>query len=125
MTLDEINVLGNIFNTTFGRSGTENSPTSSTTATLQGDSVIIKYVSSFKMLPGHEGRLLSEDEKEKAIKSIKKFKTDTQEAFRKQCGRKLNMKEVEMNDFIEPVSFTSHNGLYWAFFKATCICELS
>jgi hypothetical protein len=124
MTLDEINVLGNIFNTTYGRSGTENSPTCSITATMQNETVIIKYVTLMKMVGNFHDRKMQEIERENAMKILKKFKSDTSNTFKKQCGRKLTMKDVDVSDFIEPVSFSVHGGVTWAYFKMKCICEI-
>jgi len=124
MTLDEINVLGNIFNTTYGRSSTAISPTSSTTVTMQGDTAIVKFVTQMKMLGGSHDRPLIQTEREKAEKILKKFVSDTEKAFKRQCGRDLKMKVANTSDYVDPVSFPSSNGIGYGFFKMTKIYNL-
>ena len=124
MTLDEINVLGNLFNTTYGRSGTNNSPTCSITATLDGGNVIIKYVSVFSMIDNQTNRRLIEIERENCIKLVKSFKSEVSRAFKKQCGRPLKFNEVDLSDLVEPLEFRPQGVPSRAYFKQTCICEL-
>lgn len=125
MTLDEINVLGNIFNTTYGRSGTVSTPTSSTTATMQGDTAIVKYVTQTRIMNGHEGRMLEQDEREKAEAVLKKFVSDTCKVFKKYCGRDLTMKAESTTDYLDPVTFPTIDGrIGHGFFKMTKVYTL-
>ena len=125
MTLDEINVLGNIFNTTYGRSGTSNSPTSSVTTTMQGETAIVKYVTQTRIMSGHEGRLIEQDEREKAEIVLKKFVSDTKNTFKKHCGRELTMKVENTTDYLDPVTFPTIDGrVGHGFFKMTKVYTL-
>ncbi len=124
MTLDEINVLGNLFNTTYGRSGTTNSPTRSVTASMQGDNAIVKYYSIIRLIDNSINRQLIDNERDAAIKLMKKFIEDVRKAFKKQCGRKLTMKVVDTSDIVEPITFRPQGVPTDSVFRITMVCEI-
>ena len=86
MTFDEVNVLGNLLNTTFGRYSTTSSPTESVTGSMSGDMLIMKYVTIMMLYDRQEHRRLIDNQCEIAKKTLLNKIKEVEKAFNRQCG---------------------------------------
>lgn len=124
MTSDEINVLGNIFNTTFGRSSTNISPTIALNTKMQGDQAIITYTSIIMLVDHHSNRQLIANEVSAAQQVIDRYIASTKKKFKKHCKRTLTMKCEDTTHTVVPVVYRPNGVPSDTVFKLTAICEL-
>ena len=124
MTLDEINVLGNLLNTTFGRSSTVATPTESIVATLDGDLVVFTYTTIMTLHGRETHRAIINNQCEIAKKSINNKCKDVCSAFNKHFKSKCKFHELECTHHVDPVSFRPEGLPSQSVFKMTAICEL-
>jgi len=124
LTFEETNILGNILNTTFGKSSTRDAGYSITTS-IAGDRLTLKYatVVHFNSSDG-----LSTQKKEQERQSnemlqakIKEVKAD----FREQAGRALKINEKETSDDVELISATAYSERKIAYYRRAIIFEIS
>ena len=124
MTFDEVNVLGNLLNTTFGRYSTVKAPTESVTGSLSGDMLIMKYVTVMTLYDRQEHRHLINNQCEIAKKTLLSKIKDIERAFNKNCGTNYKIKEVECTHMVDPTSFRPNGLPSDTFFKMTMYCEI-
>ena len=124
MTFDEVNVLGNLLNTTFGRYSTVSSPTESVTGSLSGDMLIMKYVTIMRLYDRQEHRHLINNQCEIAKKTLLKKVKDIESSLNKQCGTSYKLKETECTHMVDPASFRPNGLPSETVFKMTMYCEI-
>ena len=124
MTLDEINVLGNLLNSTFGRSSTSASPTESILGSLDGDIMVLKYTTIMTLHDRQYHRQLIDNQCEIAKKTLNAKCRDLEAAFNKHFKSKKKFKEIECNHFVDPVAFRPNGIPSQTVFKMTMYCEL-
>jgi hypothetical protein len=124
MTLDEINVMGNLLNTTFGRSSTTAAPTESVTGNMDGDLVVLKYMTVITLYDRGSHRQLINNQCEVAKKTIKAKCRDLEAAFNKHFRSKMKLKEVDCSHIVDPVSFRPNGVPSQTVFRMTVICEI-
>ena len=116
LSLDQVNALGNILNTTFGK-GSSKGGDRSVTGTIDGDTLILKFLSvvqfaSDQSLRDQSDRISEESIKilSDAVKSIKKdFKTET--------GTPLKLKDESSSDNVEVVAGSIHAPRKLAYYR--------
>ena len=123
MTSDEINVMGNLLNTTFGRSSTSAAPTESITGSMDGDMIILKYVTVMTLHDRQSHRHLINNQCEIAKKMLAAKCKGLEKAFNKHCGTNLKIKEIDCNHFVDPVSFRPNGIPSQTIFRMTMHCE--
>ena len=124
MTFDEVNVLGNLLNTTFGRYSTVSSPTESVTGSQSGDMLIMKYVTVMTLYDRQEHRRLINNQCEIAKKTLLNKIKDIENAFNKQCGTSYKIKESECTHMVDPTSFRANGLPSDTVFRMTMYCEI-
>ena len=110
---EEVNVLGQIFNHTFGYS----SDTMKVTSSLHGDNLVLKFVSVItfasedsmqKQKPKYE-----KEATEAIADALKKMKSE----FKLQTGRAIKVKEESRNDDIQMISVNAISPHRHAYYK--------
>ena len=124
MTLDEINVMGNLLNTTFGRYSTVSSPTESITGSMDGDLIILKYVTVITLHDRSSHRQLIDNQCEIAKKTIKAKCRDLESAFNKHFRGKMKLKEIDCTHMVDPVQFRPNGIPSQTIFRMTVFCEM-
>jgi hypothetical protein len=124
MTLDEINVMGNLLNTTFGRSSTTAAPTESVTGNMDGELVVLKYVTIMTLYDRASHRELVNNQCEVAKKTIKSKCRDLERAFNKHFRGNMKLKEVECTHMVDPVAFRPNGIPSQTIFRMTVFCEM-
>lgn len=124
MTLDEINVMGNLLNTTFGRSSTVAAPTESITGNMDGDLIILKYVTVITLHDRGTHRHLIDNQCEIAKKTIKAKCQTLESSFNRHFKSKMKLKEIDCSHLVDPVSFRPNGVPSQTVFRMTVICEM-
>lgn len=124
MTFDEVNVLGNLLNTTFGRYSTTSSPTESVTGSLSGDMLIMKYVTIMMLYDRQEHRHLINNQCEIAKKTLLAKIGEVEKALNKQCGTEYKFKEIECTHMVDPASFRANGLPSETIFRMTMYCDI-
>lgn len=112
LTIDEINILGNIVNHTFGKSAINDAGYSITTK-LHGNNLELQFKTvitlndkdGIKFQKGkHEKK--SNDMLNKKIASIKK-------EFKEEAGRSIKFKDIKNTDSLENITMSSHRKVLY------------
>lgn len=116
MTINEVNALGQIINTTFGKSS---SPTGtySIKCDLSGNNLIVKYTTIVHFageqgLPPQVVRC-----QEEAAQMINSCMKEIKAQFKNMCGRGLKAKDVGGGDNVELVQSNARNPRKTAYYR--------
>lgn len=124
LTFEEINILGNILNTSFGGSSTRDAGYGITTS-LAGNLLTLKYATVVHF-NSSDGLATQKKEHERQSnemlqKKIKEVKAD----FREQADRTLKINEINSSDDVELISATANSERKIAYYRRQIIFELS
>ena len=124
LSFDEINCLGNIFNTTFGRSSTKGAGYG-IKAKVHASLLEIKY-QTIVHYNSSDGLATQQKEKEReSVQVLNQALAEAKSAFRESTGRALKVKELSSNDDIELVSASAQNPRKIAYYRRNIIFEIS
>jgi hypothetical protein len=121
LTFKQVNVLGNIFNSTWGKSVDD---TYRCKANLEDDKLIVKYT-TMVYFAGETGmrsqmpRLV--DESNVRIKDLVKA---TKKEFADSTGDSLTLKELYNTDAVDLVQASSNNPRRVAYYKRTAVFQV-
>lgn len=124
MTLDEINVLGNLLNTTFGRSSTPEVPTEAISGSLDGDLIIFNYDTYITLYDAASHRQIVNNQLEIAKKRLLDKAKTIETAFNKHFKTSYKIKEVNCTHHINPTTFRMNGLPSHTLFQMTLICEV-
>jgi hypothetical protein len=125
LTFEEINVLGNIFNTSFGKSSTAAAKGYGITAKVHASLLEIKY-QTIVHYNSSDGLATQQKEREReSVDVLNQALASAKEQFRESAGRTLKVKELSSNDDIELVSATANNPRKIAYYRRNIIFEIS
>lgn len=117
LSFEESNILGNILNDTWGKYSTPVSPTISIKASLQGDTMTVKYTTVVYLASDRNLRdQVSKCEQDSAklcsdyIKMVKKN-------FKDAAGRALKISEKDTNDSVEVITTSPHSPRKTAYYR--------
>lgn len=116
MKMNEVQALGQILDSTFGRSS---SPTGtwSLKASLAGDTLVVKYT-TFVNFAGELG-LNSQVPRfaDEAAKRINAYMAEVKSSFKEATGRSLKSKDVGGSDNIELIQSTARSARKTAYYR--------
>lgn len=121
LTFKQVNVLGNIFNSTWGKSVDD---TYRCKASLEDDKLIVKYT-TMVYFAGETGmrsqmpRLVDESNAR-----IKDLVTSTKKEFNASTGDSLKLKELYNTDAVDLVQASSNNPRRVAYYKRTAVFQV-
>ncbi len=129
LSIQETNVLGQIFDDTWGRSTTNasnRSPTHIVKCRLVGEGqVTVDYtcVVTFASESGlRDQKAVFENESVEATKdAVKRMKSK----FKENAGRALKVKELSTNDSIEIINTSPHNPRKTAYYRRKSVLEVA
>ena len=104
LSAQKVMLLGNILDTTYGRSGASASGTSSIKYSLSGDLLTLKYTRVVHF--AGEASLRSQVERytDEAVDILGKYLTEVKKVYKEASGEALKVKDVRSDDDIEMVS---------------------
>lgn len=127
MTLPiNINALGQVIDTTWGRTSTPVNATASIKMTLSGtNQMIVSYISTVSFVSEREmirTKLQCVDESQRLIKSALQ---EVQKAYKEIADSSISLKEVSSSDSIEIIGFNVHNPKRTAYYRRKTIVEIA
>ena len=111
LSMQQVNTLGQLINTTFGKSSTVASPTSSIKMSLQGNALIVKYITIVHYASEQSMREQSKEHERAADQLTKKTVIEVENEFKKIEGKSLHATQIE------EVSFKIDEGEFGATVK--------
>jgi len=124
MTFNDINVLGNLVNTTYGKMS---SPAGdfSIKCDLAGDTMILKYTTLVHF--ASENGLTSQVNncKDEAHARLLEFVTKLKKDFKEVSGNSLKMKDAIMTDNVELIQSTSNSPRKVAYYRMNHTLKMS
>ena len=127
MTLPiNINALGQVIDSTWGRSSTPVTATTSIKMTLSGaDRMIVSYISTVNFISEVEMIRTKMACIEESQKLIKLALQNTQKAYKEITGSSISLKEVSSSDSLEIIGFNVHNPKRTAYYRRKTIVEIA
>jgi len=117
LSMQEVRVLGQICDTTWGRSSTVVSPTVSIKPTLQGDKLTIRYTTVIHLASERALREQVRPAEEQSIQIIKEYLKNLKSEFKKHAGRSLGTKEDSSHDSIEMLTTSPYTPRKSAYYR--------
>tara|TARA_B100000700_G_scaffold210481_1_gene231381 strand:+ start:3274 stop:3654 length:381 start_codon:yes stop_codon:yes gene_type:complete len=119
LSFREVNVLGNICDTTVGKSSTVRSPTISIKTSLQDDKFSVTYITIVNLASVYEMRDLAKRYEEESIKIINEYMKNVKRDFRSEAGRSLKVKELNSSDTMDVITASAFSPRRNAYYKRT------
>ena len=117
LSMQEINVLGQILNTTWGSSSTVVSPRFSVKSSLQGDVIVLTYITITNIVMGINPHDQVREQERESVQILKDFVKNVEKSFKAAAGRDLKLKETGTDDSIEMISMSPHNPKRTAYYR--------
>jgi hypothetical protein len=109
LSTQEVNILGQILNDTWGASSTVASPTHSIKSTMQGDVIVFTYTTIANVVMGINPRDQLRAQAEESVVKIKDRVKEIEKAYKAASGSALKLKEVVSDDSVEMISMSPYN----------------
>ena len=124
LNFEEINILGNILNTSFGGASTRDAGYGITTS-LAGNLLTLKYA-TVVYFNSSDGLATQKKEQERqSNEMLQKKLTEVKKEFRQESGRALKIKEVNNNDDVELISASAPSERKIAYYRRQIVFEIS
>ena len=117
LNFSEVNILGNICDTTVGRSSTTRSPTISIKTSLQDDKFSVTYMTIVNLGSVYEMRDLTKKYEEESIKIINDYVKSVKKEFKSESGRALKVKELNSRDVVDVITASAFSPKRNAYYK--------
>ena len=125
MTFSDINILGNIVNTTFGKSSIVKNNTISIKAGLSGEVLTLTYTTICNLPTDRVSVDMLKDEQKVAAKLLNEYVAKMKKEFRAQSKHALKMKKLHESDDIELISMSAYNPKRTAYYRMRVSYEIS
>jgi hypothetical protein len=121
----EINILGQILNTTYGESSTRKSPTMSIKGQMSGDTLTLNYTTICHLASERNMRDQVKVFEDQSVKLIKEFVSNMKKDFKEVSGRALKLKELSSDDSVELITASAFSPRKTAYYRrfTTFRCE--
>lgn len=117
LSMQEINALGQILNSTWGSSSTVASPRFSIKSTMQSDIIILTYTTITNIVMGINPRDQVREQERESVEVLKDYVKNVEKAFKQATGKSLNLKETGSDDSVEMISMSPHNPKRTAYYR--------
>ena len=109
----EVNVLGQVFNHTFGYS----SDTMKVTSSLHGNSLTLKYISIIQFASEESMQKQKAEYEKESVKVIADALKNMKDDFKEKAGRPIKVTEESRDDSVELVSVSAHSPRKLAYYR--------
>lgn len=113
----DLNTLGQVLDTTWGKSSTGTTATRSIKTKLHGENLTVYYVTIVNMTSDRESQRMKEEYTDEADSILKEFISKIKSEYKEKTKKSLTLKEVNKESSIEIISLNSYNGLRTAYFR--------
>lgn len=117
LSMQEINALGQILNSTWGSSSTVTSPRFSVKSTMQSDVIILTYTTITNIVMGINPKDQVREQERESVEILKDYVKGVEKSFKQAAGRSLNLKEIGSEDSVEIISMSPHNPKRTAYYR--------
>lgn len=124
LSMQQINTLGQLIDTTFGKSSTTASPTMSIKMSLQGNALIVKYTTIVHYASEQSMREQSKEHERAANQLTKKSVDEVEKEFKKIEGKSLKLTKKGSDSGIELISMSPYNPRKVAYFRLNTTFEI-
>ena len=124
LSMQQVNTLGQLINTSYGKSSTVASPTSSIKMSLQGNALIVKYITIVHYASEQSMREQSKEHERAADQLTKKTVIVVENEFKKIEGKSLKLTRKNSDSGIELISMSPYNPRKVAYFRLNTTYEI-
>lgn len=124
LTFEELNILGNIINYSFGSSSTKDAGYGITT-TLGGNLLTLKYATVVHFNSSDGLATQKKEHERQSNEMLNKKLAEVKADFREQAGRTIKLKEVSNKDDVELISATAYSERKIAYYRRAIVFEIS
>lgn len=124
LSMQQINTLGQLIDTTFGKSSTSASPTSSIKMNLQGNALIVKYVTIVHFASEQSLREQTKEHEREATQLTSKAVAEIEKEFKKLEGKSLKLSKKNADSGVEMISMSPYNPRKVAYFRLNTTYEV-
>jgi hypothetical protein len=117
LSMQEVNVLGQILNSTWGASSTAASPRFSIKSTMQGEIIILTYTTITNIVMGIDPLDQVREQERESVEVLKDYVKGVEKAFKETAGRPLKLKEAGSEGSVEMISMSPHNPKRTAYYR--------
>jgi len=119
----DINVLGNLINSTFGRQSS-NAGSTAIRAKLAGDKLVVVYHEVVNIARDADKHTQVNDAKQRAVQEVKKYVASVKTGFKKDAGHVLNLKSAGEASELEAMSYNFLSPVRPSLFRYTATYEI-
>lgn len=123
LSFNDVNILGNIIDTTFGRSSSPGGSVS-IKSHLSGDNLVVVYNEIVNIASDREKAQQVAPVIDRGMTQIKKRKAEIEKEFKKIAKRGITLKEVSDSPELLPMSYNYLNPIRPTHFKLTVTYEV-
>lgn len=124
LSMQQVNTLGQLINTSYGKSSTVAAPTSSIKMSLQGNALIVKYITIVHYASEQSMREQSKEHERAADQLTKKTVIEVENEFKKIEGKSLKLTRKNSDSGIELISMSPYNPRKVAYFRLNTTYEI-
>jgi len=117
LSMQEINILGQILNSDWGSSSTVTSPRFSIKSTMQSDIIVFTYTTIANIVMGINPRDQIREQERESVEILKDYVKNVKKAFKQATGESLKLKEAGSEDSVEIISMSPHNPKRTAYYR--------
>jgi hypothetical protein len=121
MTFEKVNILGQILDTTFGKSSTTKSPTFSIKTTMASDRINVTYTTIVNLVADRVMRDQVKEEERVSEKLINDFIAEVKKEYKRVAGSTLKLKKGDSTDEIELISMSPYNPKRTAYYRRRAV----
>ena len=116
LSLEQINALGNILNTTYGKASSKGGDRS-VTGSLEGDTLTLKFLSVVQFASEQSLREQTDRMSEESVKVLADMVKNVKKEFKESVGSTLKLKEENSTDNVEIVAGSVHAPRKLAYYR--------
>jgi hypothetical protein len=117
LSSEEVNILGNIINTTFGKSSTPVAPTMSIKTSLSGDTMLVQYTTVVYLASERNLREQLKRFEDESVKIVNQYIKNCKKDFKDMSGRALKTKMLDTNDSVELITTSPYTPRKTAYYR--------
>jgi hypothetical protein len=117
LNFSEVNALGDICNTTWGRESTRRSPTVSIKTALAGENLTVTYTTVVTFGSEHAMSQQLPRYQDESAQITNDYMRDLKKSFKEKCGRSLKVKDDGSSDSVEVIYATSMSPRKTAYYR--------
>ena len=116
LSMEQVNALGDVLNTTFGKSSSQKGDRS-VTGSHEGDTLILKFMSVVQFASEHSLRDQADRISEESVRILKDAVKSIKKDYKAKTGTTLKLKDAASRDNVEVVAGSIHSPRKIAYYR--------